>query len=236
LANIIRTEEELLDDIIAVKERLGRIPSKKDYRELGKFGLNTIIRRFGPWNKFLLRTFGSINRERNTPRKPVKCSNQKCDKIIYVSSKEENKKFCSISCSNQYRAKSSPGYKPRKPRKSKKWFCKTCGKEARRKRLFCKECRDKRERIEDRTIGSFNKIQNDANRYNQIREHARKVGKILENKCFVCGYDKHVEVCHKKAIGSFPDDALIREVNDISNLVKLCKNHHWELDHDLLQI
>ena len=50
-------------------------------------------------------------------------------------------------------------------------------------------------------------------------------------KCEKCGYDKHFEICHKKAISSFPDDALISVVNDLNNLVSLCPNCHWELDN-----
>lgn len=38
-----------------------------------------------------------------------------------------------------------------------------------------------------------------------------------------------------KDIASFDLDALIKEVNALSNLVALCKNHHWEFDHDLLE-
>lgn len=49
-----------------------------------------------------------------------------------------------------------------------------------------------------------------------------------------CGYSKHVEVAHRKDVASFPDTALISEINDISNLVGLCPTHHWEFDHQKL--
>lgn len=55
-------------------------------------------------------------------------------------------------------------------------------------------------------------------------------------KCIVCGYDKHVEVAHIKAVSEFSDDALISEINDTTNLVGLCPNHHWEYDNELLNI
>jgi hypothetical protein len=65
---------------------------------------------------------------------------------------------------------------------------------------------------------------------------ARKVyissGKPLQ--CQICGYSKAVDVCHKRPVSDFPDDAPVKEINHIDNLTCLCKNHHWELDHNLL--
>ena len=53
-------------------------------------------------------------------------------------------------------------------------------------------------------------------------------------KCVICGYDKHIEIAHIKAVSEFSDDALVSEINDINNLVALCPNHHWEFDSGLL--
>lgn len=55
-------------------------------------------------------------------------------------------------------------------------------------------------------------------------------------QCVVCGYNKHYEVAHIKAVSDFTDDALISEINDIDNLIALCPNHHWEFDNDNLDI
>ena len=52
--------------------------------------------------------------------------------------------------------------------------------------------------------------------------------------CFICGYANNVEVHHKKSINSFPLDTFIYIVNDLSNLVYLCPNHHYEADKDIL--
>ena len=73
-----------------------------------------------------------------------------------------------------------------------------------------------------------------SNKYSTIRSHARRIALSMQNKCVVCGYSKHVDICHKKSIHKFPDTALVKEVNDKNNLVKLCRNHHWEFDHGLL--
>lgn len=69
-----------------------------------------------------------------------------------------------------------------------------------------------------------------------IGNHARRAfGKSgLPKACRVCGYDKHVEIAHKKAVMEFPDTALISEINAITNLGPLCRNHHWEQEHNVL--
>jgi len=54
--------------------------------------------------------------------------------------------------------------------------------------------------------------------------------------CVVCGYDKHYEVAHIKAVSDFSDNSTIEEINNIDNLIALCPNHHWEYDHGLLDI
>lgn len=70
----------------------------------------------------------------------------------------------------------------------------------------------------------------------RVRQHARKnyFKSDSPNCCIVCGYSKHIDVCHVKDISSFPKDALIKEINDLNNLIGLCKNHHWEFDKNLL--
>jgi 5-methylcytosine-specific restriction endonuclease McrA len=74
-------------------------------------------------------------------------------------------------------------------------------------------------------------------RRSRLREDARAV--YLANapyQCVNCGYAKHIEVCHKRSLASFPDDTPISVVNSPSNLVGLCPNCHWELDHGHLQL
>lgn len=66
-----------------------------------------------------------------------------------------------------------------------------------------------------------------------IQRDARRVYQDSEKpkKCACCGYDKHYEVAHIKAVSDFDDDVLISEINDIDNLIALCPNHHWEYDN-----
>lgn len=71
-----------------------------------------------------------------------------------------------------------------------------------------------------------------------ISKNARNVfeNSGQEYKCAVCGYDKHIEVAHIKAVSDFDNDALICEINNINNLIPLCPNHHWEFDNHILQL
>ena len=54
--------------------------------------------------------------------------------------------------------------------------------------------------------------------------------------CGNCGYDKHVEIHHIKSISSFPLDTVIKIINSLNNLVLLCPNCHWEMEHNLIQV
>ncbi len=58
----------------------------------------------------------------------------------------------------------------------------------------------------------------------------------LEKRCTICGYDKYVELCHKKAIGTFDKKSTIAEINSVCNLAYLCPNHHKEFDLGLIEL
>lgn len=72
----------------------------------------------------------------------------------------------------------------------------------------------------------------------EIVRYARKTMRVsdIEKKCVVCGYDKHVEICHKVAVAKFPDTSTLLEINSIENLMYLCPNHHWEFDRGLILV
>ena len=93
--------------------------------------------------------------------------------------------------------------------------------------------------VKDKTKGElFNNRKNWQSARTSIRKDAQKSfensGKVY--KCIICGYDKHVEIAHIKAVSEFEDNALVSEINHPDNLIGLCPNHHWEYDNGLLKL
>lgn len=144
-----------------------------------------------------------------------------------------NPKYCSRSCS----AISNNAKDPKRQRTKK---CRKCRVNfITSSRSYCDECIQKTlsERlalkIEDLTYSHLHK----SSYYAKIRAQARsKYFKRYKKECSVCGYISAVEVSHIKPLSSFSENTLVEEVNDYSNLVGLCPNHHWELDHQMLDI
>ena len=60
--------------------------------------------------------------------------------------------------------------------------------------------------------------------------------KVFIERCYNCGYDKHVEIAHIQSVNSFSGDITLDIINHPSNLIHLCPNCHWEFDHGLLDI
>ena len=141
--------------------------------------------------------------------------------------------FCNKSCAATINNRTAI------KRKAKR-HCDKCNKTIRSNTMssMCGNCYKKKVYLDDKTLSEAIQNRTDANRYTGIRGNASKAynrsGK--PRVCFVCGYELHVEICHIKDIADFPLDTLIREINNINNLIALCPNHHWEFDHDLITI
>jgi hypothetical protein len=71
-----------------------------------------------------------------------------------------------------------------------------------------------------------------------IRKHAYYLfmNSDIEKKCKVCGYERHIEVCHIKPVSEFNGETLITDINKLNNLIALCPNHHWEFDAGVIKI
>ena len=71
-----------------------------------------------------------------------------------------------------------------------------------------------------------------------IRKHAQYVYESNNGSksCYICGYNKHIQVCHIKSVSSFVDNDLITDINSKDNLIGLCPNHHWEYDNGLIKL
>lgn len=145
--------------------------------------------------------------------------------------KRSSRNFCSKKCYgpkvNELRDKSSY----LQPQGS----CLDCNDKISIRNKYCKDCREKRRFPIDITLREA------AARYSKhhacaafalVRYRARAVAMSLGWKeCAKCGYSKHIEVCHIKPIASYDLDTKINTVNEISNLIALCPNCHWEFDH-----
>lgn len=121
--------------------------------------------------------------------------------------------------------------------------CANCGKVLSRtttKTGLCKECYDESCSTGNKTlhyyIGEHNYL---TSKCQQIRADARKVleKSNIPKVCAYCKnheFDEILEVHHLKGILEFSKDTLIKEINNVSNLVWLCPNHHAMLEKDLI--
>ncbi len=142
-----------------------------------------------------------------------------------------NPKFCSKTCATKY----NNARFPKRIRSMR--YCKRCGVEIPKGRTVCDDCNPSMVDWSQRTLKSLRegvKYQAHAKVRDIARYNYEKAN--LPRVCANCGYDKHVEICHVQAINSFPEETPVAVINDLSNLVALCPNCHWELDHDLLRL
>ena len=143
---------------------------------------------------------------------------KKCGEVIQVMegqkvSQVRRKKFCGQSCNAKYsNARRVRVKKPKKVPKTRESVLGTLTKSELRE-LLC----------------SWVSMRN------AISRHAREVFK-KKGICSICGYDKHADVCHVKAVADFDDATKIEQINDMGNLIELCPNHHWEFDHGELKL
>ena len=158
--------------------------------------------------------------------------------------KETKTKFCSKRCSVSYNNKKSPR------RQVVDRICTRCGlnlgkdRNKRSYRTICNSCYKQDPRVKNKILTETKgELRGPGNavfggRYATIRQHSRKsyIKSGLPMQCYVCLYDRHVDVCHIRDIKDFPETSLVSEINDISNLVALCKNHHWEFDNGYLKL
>lgn len=139
-----------------------------------------------------------------------------------------NVKFCCCSCSVSYNNVKFPKRKPEHQ-------CIECGAAILSGRKYCNKCKNYSSDITLETAIYTRHHKSSA--FALVRTRARALAKRLKwKKCHVCGYSKHVEICHRKAISEFPLSALLSEINDPRNLVALCPNCHWEFDNNLLTL
>lgn len=134
-----------------------------------------------------------------------------------------NHKYCSPDC------------KTKAFWKRHRKHCPSCGKFILHISTFCNNC-SRATVLNSSTLGEAIEICGSRKKaFTKIRSRARASVDALTS-CINCGYSKHVEVCHRIAIAEFSDNALVSEINNTSNLLILCRNCHWEYDHELLKL
>lgn len=153
-------------------------------------------------------------------------------KCLQCEVETNNPKFCSTSCAAKYNNRIRP------KRRRRRYFCKSCGVETGYRRNYCASCNPTRPRdFGNVTLAEIkSRTRYQANAW--IRNLARRAY-YASNKpqhCIQCGYSRHIEICHLKPIQNFPESATISVVNSLDNLVALCPNCHWELDHGILSL
>jgi hypothetical protein len=133
----------------------------------------------------------------------------------------KNPSYCSSSCA----AKVNNSLKPKRQKQT--FNCKSCGCQVDYRKTFCADCL-----VPDITLGdAIYTKHHPSSAAALVRSRARRAVKHLDKVCDHCGYSKHVEVCHIKAVSKFPLDTKLSVINDLSNLLLLCPNCHWEFDH-----
>lgn len=142
------------------------------------------------------------------------------------SKETKNPLFCSRSCSATFNNRIV------KRRKKKIRLCKKCSCEIFNRNTLCSTCRSLQ--LVDWSLASYAEIAKYKYQANsRIRDLARK--SFLKShscvQCQKCGYDKHIEICHIKAINKFQDTDTVATINSPNNLLCLCPNCHWEFDH-----
>ena len=160
------------------------------------------------------------------------CKNKVCRLPSQLKRSKSGHVFCSRSCAATFNNKKHP----------KRYMTKTCDvckNLIRSDSKYCGNCYEEKHYLSNKTLEeAIQRRKNDNNRYCQVRQISRKnyLRSGTPKCCEVCGYDKHIEICHIKDIASFSKQTLISEINDLSNLIALCRNHHWEFDHGHLTI
>ncbi len=145
------------------------------------------------------------------------------NKCLYCQCPTENLKFCSQTCVYESRRKKN--------------YCKYCKTEIPVRKRCCTSCNPQ---LVDWTKVTYAEAK--GMRKYQKNSRIRDLARIVYNKsdrpkkCFVCEYDKHIEICHIKAISSHADSDTISKINSLNNLVALCPNHHWEFDNGHLSL
>lgn len=161
--------------------------------------------------------------------KEVKRTQGELKKVINV--------FCSISCSATYNNKAFPKKPP-----AIKYYCK-CGTSMRKNSKVCSKCVSLRSSdIKTKSLKQYTEMLSLKGKHpSWAMAHVRLFNRswnknLTELPCQFCKYEYHTELCHIKPVSSYDDNATLGEINDPSNILVLCPNHHYEFDSGKLAL
>lgn len=230
-------KQQIINDLNRICLATNEIPTKAYYEINGFVSTATVRKYFGTWNTAIKTAFGDI---KNLPKTKSESIIHDC---LNCGHQTTNPKFCSRSCSVSFSNSKKPKRNPNKQLKMCV-LCRAVTISPSSNRTKCDNCNGmiKTDSGEYKYISQLTKkdylSSNQKNTHARIRGNARQIardfGKLT--KCSVCGYSLHVDCAHIRPIASFSNSALISEINHPSNLIGLCKNHHWEQENGFLDI
>lgn len=90
--------------------------------------------------------------------------------------------------------------------------------------------------IKYKTLGDVRAVYN-SNQASMLRTLGRTwaADNLDTSGCWYCGYSTHVDCCHVIGLKELPDEMLLVDTC-VNNIIILCKNHHWEFDHQHLTL
>lgn len=197
-------------------------------------GKRTLSRKYGGWSAFLSQHFLDYTPPKKGMSQIVLCT--ECESPVKRTASQLRKtknSFCDHTCSAKYNNRNRVRGKETSPDR----YCACSIKKASVKHSCCPGCFKKKKLRELQLPISHYIKTSDANKYSSIRGRARSIVKAAGMTCCEqCGYDLILDTCHIKPISEFPLDTPLGVVNDLSNLIVLCKNHHAELDRGHLTL
>ncbi len=158
---------------------------------------------------------------------------------VHCGKPTKNPKFCSRNCAAKVN-------NVLKPKRQPEGICRRCQQPTNAYRTYCLKCwndsdlrkilLEAKDKEESLTVHAERILKiRDLYRFHcRVRNHARKLyfDSFTKPKCERCGYVNYIEVAHIKPIRDFDKQSHdYSEINNISNLVGLCPNCHWEFDN-----
>lgn len=230
------TKEILKQKLLDFVEIYNRNPTGRDCKKYPEIlvGRNTFVRYFGSFNSAILYA-GLIPYTREVrDYKTISC--EFCN--IEFIDKTCEAKFCSKSCYNSSRKDQAKNSIPDRVIK----VCLECScpfesDKKSRKGDFCNFICRSTNQMKNISIGEMSRY-TEQNKYRAIRDKAHNFYNTFGKSCSCanCGYSKHVELCHIKAITDFDKSESVWECNKPENIIFLCPNCHWELDYGDLSV